>query len=65
MFWKIGTTGEIYSLKRQLKESKIIIENLVNGIDNWNESIQKIIGRQPDYKWPALDEARKFLENNQ
>jgi hypothetical protein len=40
----------------------VALQKLVAGIDEWNESVQKVIGRQVDYKWPALEEARKLVK---
>jgi hypothetical protein len=34
---------------------------LTSGIRRWNEEVQGVIGRQPDYRWPALDEAESAL----
>lgn len=34
---------------------------VVRGIDTWNESIQGIIGRQPDYNWGDLESLRALL----
>lgn len=34
---------------------------LVGGIDTWNDSVQTIIGRVPDYHWGALEAARAAI----
>jgi len=44
--------------QRALRE---IMWRLVHGIDNWNASVEPIIGRPVDYKWLALEEARAAL----
>jgi hypothetical protein len=38
-----------------------IMRRLVHGIDEWNASVEPIIGRPVDYKWLALEEARAAL----
>lgn len=50
------------NLKEQLKICKKLLKELVYGIDHWNQSMEKIIGKQVDYNWPALEESRKFLK---
>ena len=42
-----------------------IMRMLVNGIDNWNASVEKIIGRPVAYTWTALEEARAALATAQ
>lgn len=37
------------------------LEKLIQGIDNWNDSVQEIIGRYVNYEWNNLEEARKTL----
>jgi len=44
--------------ERALRE---IMRRLVDGIDNWNASVEPIIGRPVDYWWPALEEARAAI----
>lgn len=64
LFWKkqIEWASNQDNLKEQLRVSKQLLKELVNGIDHWNESMEKVIGRQVDYNWPALEESRKFLK---
>lgn len=33
----------------------------VSEVDSWNESVQKIIGEQPGYRWASLEELRSAL----
>jgi hypothetical protein len=58
----------VHDLSVQLEESgkeeralREIMRRLVAGIDNWNASVEPIIGRPVDYKWLALEEARDVL----
>lgn len=38
------------------------VEQLVEEFDNWNASVEKIIGKQPDVEWEALERIRAELE---
>ena len=58
----------VHDLSVQLEESgkeeralREIMRRLVAGIDNWNASVEPIIGRPVDYKWLALEEARAAI----
>lgn len=37
------------------------LEALIKGIDEWNEAVQQVIGRYPDYEWGELEEARRIV----
>lgn len=37
------------------------LKALIKGIDDWNEGVQEMIGRVPDYEWGNLEEARRVV----
>jgi len=58
--WKEKTI-ETESELAELAEAAL---SVVAGIDQWNEDIQKIIGRYPDYHWGNLERLRSVLRDS-
>ena len=48
-------------MEAEVERLREIMRRLVHGIDEWNASVEPIIGRPVDYKWLALEEARAAL----
>lgn len=55
------TTAVEDSVLNTLLDCVEILEDLVIGIDYWNESVQNIIGRQPETGITSLDRAKAAL----
>lgn len=52
---------EIARLKAENERLRETGAALVKGIDDWNEAMQKVIGEQPGYRWPALEDMRDLV----
>ena len=48
-------------MEAEVERLREIMRRLVHGIDEWNASVEPIIGRAVDYKWLALEEARAAI----
>lgn len=53
-------------VNEQQDMSKVLVdryqlEKHVSEIDSWNASMEKIIGKQPDYRWASLETLRAAL----
>ena len=56
-----GAQTRVLDLEAERDTLREIMRRLVHGIDEWNASVEPIIGRPVDYKWLALEEARDVL----
>lgn len=48
-------------LQKKIGDLERVLGKLVDEIDVWNEDMQKVIGRQLDYFWKTLEDARALL----
>jgi len=53
-----GTRDRLGAEVARLQE---LASSVVSGIDDWNKSVEKIIGRRVDYQWGALEALRAAL----
>jgi len=56
-----GAQTRVLDLEAERDTLREIMRRLVDDIDNWNASVEPIIGRPVDYKWLALEEARAAI----
>lgn len=49
------------ALAARVRVLRSLLRGLVDGVDQWNEAVERIIGRQVGYKWPELDRAKDEL----
>jgi len=48
--------------KRELAEE---LRSLIARVDRWNETMEAVIGRHPDYDWGDLTKTREVLDRHQ
>lgn len=48
-------------LRREIEALRALARSVVAGIDSWEASVEKIIGREPRVYWGALEELRAAL----
>lgn len=51
---------EVRTLQKDREELVDALNSLIKEIDEWNNAVQEIIGRVPNYHWKELEDAREL-----